>query len=111
MQILSPHYWCGKIARGYARFANEYNRGGFKVALSAAPQLLRPRIRSLWARQQLARAGRWIFPAEHRKGVLFIGYAEGNLGIGQCFRYDLLAAADADLPLQSIHLVLVLKPD
>ena len=37
-------------------------------------------------------------PIEHRKGVLFIGYAEGDLGLGQCFRDDLSAAVHADLP-------------
>jgi glycosyltransferase involved in cell wall biosynthesis len=31
--------------------------------------------------------------------VLFIGYAEGNLGLGQAFREDILAAVDARLPL------------
>ena len=55
-------------------------------------------MRSTWVREQLARAGRWILPIEHRKGVLFIGYAEGNLGIGQCFRNDVRAAAHANLP-------------
>ena len=68
------------------------------VALSTSAQFLRARMRSTWVREQLARAGRWILPIEHRKGVLFIGYAEGNLGIGQCFRNDVRAAAHANLP-------------
>jgi glycosyltransferase involved in cell wall biosynthesis len=35
---------------------------------------------------------------EHRKGILFIGYAEGDLGLGHTFRNDLLAAAHTKLP-------------
>jgi len=35
---------------------------------------------------------------EHRKGILFIGYAEGDLGLGQSFRCDLLAAVHTKLP-------------
>src|SRR5262249_9968036 len=35
---------------------------------------------------------------EHRKGILFVGYAEGDLGLGQVFRNDLLAAAQVELP-------------
>src|SRR5262245_38594668 len=35
---------------------------------------------------------------EHRKGILFIGYAEGDLGLGQSFRSDLLAAQHTGLP-------------
>ena len=35
---------------------------------------------------------------EHRKGILFIGYAEGDLGLGHTFRNDLLAAARTRLP-------------
>ena len=35
---------------------------------------------------------------EQRKGILFIGYAEGDLGLGQTFRNDLLAAAHTKLP-------------
>jgi len=34
----------------------------------------------------------------HRNGILFIGYAEGDFGLGQSFRKDILAAADANLP-------------
>jgi glycosyltransferase involved in cell wall biosynthesis len=34
---------------------------------------------------------------ERRKGVLFVGYAEGNLGLGQVFRNNLQAAETAGL--------------
>lgn len=98
MQTFSSQGWRKKVGRRFARFAGEYNRRGFRAALSASAQLLRPHIRSAWLRRQLARAGRWIFPFEHRHGVLFIGYAEGNLGLGHCFRNDLLSAEHADLP-------------
>jgi len=33
-----------------------------------------------------------------RSGVLFVGYAQGALGLGQAFRSDIKAAAAADLP-------------
>jgi glycosyltransferase involved in cell wall biosynthesis len=36
-------------------------------------------------------------PTERRKGVLFIGYAEGNLGLGQAFRNNLRAVELASL--------------
>ncbi len=36
--------------------------------------------------------------AQRRPGVLFIGYAEGGLGLGQAFRGTLAAAAAADIP-------------
>jgi glycosyltransferase involved in cell wall biosynthesis len=35
---------------------------------------------------------------ERRPGVLFIGYAEGALGLGQAFRANLAAAAAAEIP-------------
>ena len=98
MQELSFRHWREKVARSFARFADEYNRHGFRAALSASAQFLRGHVRSAWIGRQLARAGRWILPIEQRKGVLFIGYAEGKLGLGQCFRNDLLAAVHADLP-------------
>jgi glycosyltransferase involved in cell wall biosynthesis len=37
-------------------------------------------------------------PLEHRRGVLFIGYAEGALGLGEAFRANLAAAATTAIP-------------
>jgi glycosyltransferase involved in cell wall biosynthesis len=37
-------------------------------------------------------------PLDTRPGVLFVGYAEGTLGLGQAFRANLAAAASADIP-------------
>lgn len=36
-------------------------------------------------------------PVGRRRGVLFIGYAEGNLGLGEAFRRHLMAATQAGL--------------
>jgi glycosyltransferase involved in cell wall biosynthesis len=38
---------------------------------------------------------RYLKPLERRSGVLFIGYVEGDLGLGQAFRSNLAAAAHA----------------
>lgn len=45
------------------------------------------------------RAHRRLLPLEKRPGVLFIGYAEGGLGLGQSFRCDVAAALQVDLRL------------
>src|SRR5215467_8573275 len=73
-------------------------RYGLRAALSAAVQSSTQYVRSTWLGEGLAYAKRWILPIERKEGVLFIGYAEGNLGLGQCFRNDVRAAAHADLP-------------
>lgn len=73
-------------------------RYGLRAALSAAVQSSTQYVRSTWLGEGLAYTKRWILPIERKEGVLFIGYAEGNLGLGQCFRNDVRAAAHADLP-------------
>lgn len=63
-----------------------------------APRKLIGRARRWWRRRQYRRT---MIPIDmkhpHKQGVLFIGYAEGALGLGQSFRSDLEAAAAADL--------------
>jgi glycosyltransferase involved in cell wall biosynthesis len=50
-------------------------------------------------RQLLFKTRRRLFPAPRRcKGVRFIGFAEGALGLGQAFRANLAAAAAAGIP-------------
>ncbi len=51
-------------------------------------QFLTRLLKSGWFRRR---------PVERRKGVLFIGYAEGNLGLGQAFRNNLRAVEVASL--------------
>ena len=86
-------------------FADQLDSGGLKYAIKATNQLVRSRsARVREAYWPLPRNFRvfWGAPSrkssiERRKGVLFIGYAEGELGIGQAFRSDLCAAAGADI--------------
>ncbi len=47
-----------------------------------------------WAKKVRCR----VLPIRKRRGVLFIGYAEGDLGLGQSFRCNVEAAARAGLP-------------
>ena len=49
--------------------------------------------------------------AQRRPGVLFIGYAEGGLGLGQAFRGTLAAAAAADIPFAIYPFCLGTKRD
>ena len=49
-------------------------------------------------RSYLKFAHRRLAPFQRRPGVLFIGYAEGNLGLGETIRSDVLAARDARVP-------------
>ena len=57
------------------------------------------RIASIHARHR-NKLARFKSPSEmdRRKGALFIGYAEGNLGLGQVFRNNLRAAQAVALP-------------
>lgn len=91
-------------------FADKVAQYGWKYACSASyNQLLLPYLqtRSQWLGQGI---GYLVRQAKHRvasivskgkplrHGVLFIGYAEGALGLGQAFRADLGAAATAGFP-------------
>jgi glycosyltransferase involved in cell wall biosynthesis len=91
-------------------FADNLGPYGWKYAFSAASrQMLVPyvRSRSQWLKERI---GYRVRATTHqatsvvsdrvplRHGVLFIGYAQGALGLGQAFRANLEAAAAAKLP-------------
>ncbi|RQX84308.1 glycosyltransferase [Burkholderia anthina] len=108
--------WNGMAARGIRRigflstfFADQLELHGWKYAFSACyRQLLKPFVRSRgqWLVQRVSGgrsvrtvpAGDAIVSDEVRQGVLFIGYAEGALGLGQAFRANLKAAEAANVP-------------
>ncbi|MCP3718736.1 glycosyltransferase [Paraburkholderia sp. CNPSo 3281] len=108
----------GIVARGMRRtgfllsfFAENLEPYGWRYASSvASSRLLAPylKTRKQWLRQRLAqrKSAQQVAAAtqvplasdEKRHGVLFIGYAEGALGLGQAFRANLKAAEAAGLP-------------
>ncbi|RQU85184.1 glycosyltransferase [Burkholderia cenocepacia] len=113
--------WKGVVVRGFRRsgflanfFADRLEQQGWKRALAiSSKQLVAPffRTRMQWLRQRIAGEGQasdqqapvlpirfTSEPLELRDGVLFIGYAEGALGLGQAFRANLTAAEAVDLP-------------
>ena len=61
---------------------------GLKRRILQVPRVAKQQL--LYAKQQL------LFALPLRDGVLFIGYAEGALGLGQSFRARLMAAEAAD---------------
>lgn len=93
-------------------FAENLEPYGWRYAwLMSSKRLLGPylKTRTQWLRQQIARrlqtsprsANATQVPLEgevKRHGILFIGYAEGALGLGQAFRANLMAAEAAELP-------------
>ncbi len=112
----------GFIARAVRRFGilctffgGQLEEHGIQYAIAASVDVVRPymKSRAIWARQRTALIP-WIArkhlpsprkavayaqePLEHRPGVLFVGYAEGALGLGQAFRANLAAAASAAIP-------------
>ncbi|MET0656611.1 MAG: glycosyltransferase, partial [Steroidobacteraceae bacterium] len=84
-----------------AFFADRADSQGYKSAISeSSKKLISPRLK---ARLKSLKPGQ---PASHgrasatdalRHGTLFIGYAEGALGLGQAFRANLTAAESAGL--------------
>ena len=93
-------------------FAENLEPYGWRYAwLMSSKRLFGPylKTRTQWLRQQVIRrlqrllrsANAAQVPSESevkRQGVLFIGYAEGALGLGQAFRAKLMAAEAAELP-------------
>jgi O-antigen biosynthesis protein len=80
------------------------------VELAEKPRVQKPWLVSAWAADRASvsatavnstHAGngvrRRLQPVERRPGVRFIGYADGDLGLGQAFRAYLAAAAQADV--------------
>lgn len=113
--------WRGVVVRGLRRggflatfFADRLEQQGWKHALAlSSRQLVSPffRTRMQWLRRRItgkADGGDQQAPVlpirltneplELRDGVLFVGYAEGALGLGQAFRANLAAAEAVDLP-------------
>jgi glycosyltransferase involved in cell wall biosynthesis len=92
-------------------FADNLEPYGWRYAwMMSSKRLLAPylKTRAKWLKQQVTRpsqtpssANAAQVPLESeakRQGVLFIGYAEGALGLGQAFRANLIAAEAAELP-------------
>lgn len=80
-------------------FADQLSLYGWRQAASASAELVWPHLRKrLGKLGDLTRGGRERPPPALRNGVLFVGYAEGALGLGQAFRADLKAAEAAGLP-------------
>lgn len=100
--------WKGLTARAIRRtgllftfFADQLELQGLKHAVSAtSTQLIGPYVktRAQWLKRSLLQA-QWYARSSNklRHGVLFIGYAEGGLGLGQAFRANLMAAEAAGL--------------
>lgn len=99
----SERAWTGgpKPSRFVARVA----RAGPYREDAAQPNILK-RIASRYLPRAVKKLVRSLFnylsSPGHRSGVLFIGYAEGALGLGQLFRDHLAAAAEAGIAF-SIH--------
>ena len=111
----------GAVARGMRRtgtlltfFADNLEPYGWRTAFSvSSTRLVGPyfRTRTQWVKQRVAQrlhmsgrnnqpiATRQVSPVSKKKlpGTLFIGYAEGALGLGQAFRANLRAAEAAEL--------------
>ena len=95
-------------------FAEQRKRQGLRHAISASwSQFVGPYVQSrmLWLKRKIIRIAplRKLRPSksrlaialaaqELRPGVLFIGYAEGALGLGQAFRANLDGAEAAGFP-------------
>jgi glycosyltransferase involved in cell wall biosynthesis len=101
--------WKGLVARTIRRagflstfFADQLELHGWRQAFSAcSKQLIGPYFQTRM--QGLARNAFRVRRGMHeevilRPGMLFIGYAEGALGLGQAFRANLKAAEAAGLP-------------
>ncbi|CAM2176592.1 Glycosyltransferase [Paraburkholderia sacchari] len=107
------------VARGMRRtgfllthFAENLEPYGWRYASSnSARRLLGPylKTRKEWFKQRVKQRMRAplrgaattpvpLTSEEKRRGALFIGYAEGALGLGQAFRANLMAAVAAELP-------------
>jgi O-antigen biosynthesis protein len=80
------------------------------VELAERPRVHKPWLVSAWAadrasasptavnsRLNLPHARRRLQPLDRRPGVRFVGYADGDLGLGEAFRAYLAAAAQAGL--------------
>lgn len=101
--------WHGIVARTIRRvgflltfFADQLELQGWRHAISvSSKQLITPyfKTRMQWFMQRglLPKLGT-SRAKDLRKGALFIGYAEGALGLGQAFRANLKAAEAVDLP-------------
>jgi glycosyltransferase involved in cell wall biosynthesis/SAM-dependent methyltransferase len=84
--------------RGMCRAARRFAQGT-RAWLTLKPRLLRAvRAQALAVMSRMNSMRRYLKPLERRPGVLFIGYAEGDLGLGQAFRANLVAAAQVGLP-------------
>ncbi|RFB79825.1 glycosyltransferase [Methylovirgula sp. 4M-Z18] len=110
--------WRGILTRTIRRsahlatfFADQLDQSGWKGAVNASfRQLIGPflQTRTEWLREKILgpshqRVRRMTFARTSEaqalhEGVLFIGYAEGALGLGQAFRANLRAAEAAKLP-------------
>lgn len=110
--------WKGMVARSIRRvgflsifFADQLEHQGLKYAIGACSrQFVGPFLRSRmhWLKLRVVPAKKQRPPAspapvttalqELRHGVLFIGYAEGALGLGQAFRANLKGAEAAEIP-------------
>ena len=88
-------------------FAENLGHYGWRHAISASSrQLVAPYFqkRLEWVRTRIVHRLQWA--TKHgaasskplRRGVLFVGYAEGALGLGQAFRANLKAAQTTSLP-------------
>jgi len=101
--------WKGLVARTIRRvgflftfFADQLELQGWRQAISASSeQLVGPYVqkRMQWLVRKTLQIPRGASESEIlRPGALFIGYAEGALGLGQAFRANLKAAESAGLP-------------
>jgi glycosyltransferase involved in cell wall biosynthesis len=108
--------WRGIVVRAIRRiaflsgfFADQLEQQGLTYAIGACSRaIVGPffRSRTRWFKQKITPAKKQRPPAspastvpqELSHGVLFIGYAEGALGLGQAFRANLTGAEAAQIP-------------
>jgi glycosyltransferase involved in cell wall biosynthesis len=92
-----------KVGRLISHFGEEMEVHSARAALRSTSVLLKFHIRSRWARSRqrravaLVRVRNWVMsklPMPSRRGVLFIGYVEANLGLAQSLRGLISATAE-----------------
>jgi glycosyltransferase involved in cell wall biosynthesis len=91
------------FGRLITRFGEELEVHNTRAALRLTSALVTAHVRSRWARIRqrrataLARARKWVttqLPMPSRRGVLFIGYVEANLGLAESLRGLISATAE-----------------
>jgi glycosyltransferase involved in cell wall biosynthesis len=96
-----------RFGRLITRFGEELEIHSARVALRSTAALVKSHVRSGWARVRqrraiaLAQARKWVttkLPMPSRRGVLFIGYVEANLGLAESLRG--LISATAERPVE-----------